>query len=398
MRFVAIDFETTGLSAKTDRVIEVGVVRFSKRGIFESEFSTLINPRRDVGRVDIHGITPTMLKAAPAFEEIVGVLCDLIDGAVLVAHNKRFDLRFLRAELERSGFDAPELDALCTMELLRSAFPKAPRRLGDACSFLGIELDTAHEALADARMAAKIAISILKQHGYPAIPEVVSINPKPKIRRVALVARREASWSQEPSYLQRLIQEMPANLDSSGRSSLDASEYLNLLDRVIEDRIIDEEESAELVSLALELGLSTPRIEALHRDYVTELCAVAREDGVVTDGERRDVEAVALLLGISDWAAILDADQVSVRLHESEERSMPIGTRVCFTGQMDLPRDQCEEMAQTKGFVVCPSVTKAVEVLVVADPHSQSRKAQTARKYGARIISERAFFAEIRSY
>ena len=101
LEFATIDFETTGLSAKSDRVIEVGIVRTSADGRTLREYSSLVNPSRDVGRTDIHGITAGMLRDAPTFAQIVGDVASMLNGAVMVAHNASFDARFLDAELER---------------------------------------------------------------------------------------------------------------------------------------------------------------------------------------------------------------------------------------------------------------------------------------------------------
>jgi DNA polymerase-3 subunit epsilon len=51
-----------------------------------------------------------------------------------------------------------------------------------------------------------------------------------------------------------------------------------------------------------------------------------------------------------------------------------------------------ESMAQAAGLEVRPSVTKALELLVVADPDTQSIKAKKARQYGIRIIAEVRFW------
>ena len=139
---------------------------------------TLVNPLRDVGPSDIHGVTPTLLRDAPKFGEIAPALARFLQGCVLVAHNKNFDLRFLIAEFERVGIDIRETDALCTMELFSSCFPRGPRKLSQCCEFLGMDVVGAHEALSDARMAANIAKHILRNHGYPVTPNEVRFSKK----------------------------------------------------------------------------------------------------------------------------------------------------------------------------------------------------------------------------
>ena len=57
------------------------------------EYETLINPERDVGPVGIHGITASMVEAAPTFPEIITTLAHRLHGAILIAHNLSFDAR-----------------------------------------------------------------------------------------------------------------------------------------------------------------------------------------------------------------------------------------------------------------------------------------------------------------
>jgi DNA polymerase-3 subunit epsilon len=398
MKFVAIDFETTGLTARNNRVIEIGLVRFTESFDVESEFCSLVNPGRDVGRTDIHGITPTMLDGAPTFSDIAHQICEFINGSRLVAHNKRFDLDFLGTELMRAGIEPPELDAVCTIELIRSAYPSSPRRLHDACQFLGIEPENAHEALADARMAARIAMTILRDNGFPALPSEVILPVTLGVAQAPLKTRQSHQDDRPRSYLAELVSRLPETNLIAGREAIAANEYLNLLDRVIEDRIIDNDEADLLSLLAGNLGLSAASVRMLHSSYLYALCKSARADGDVSESERRDIQLVADALGLESWEELLASDLNEGQEAQQFERSMPVGTKVCFTGQMDLSRPECEETAIRKGLVVWPRITKEVEVLVVADPKTQSTKAQKARQYGARIMSERAFFREIANY
>jgi DNA polymerase-3 subunit epsilon len=396
--FVSLDFETTGILPSRHRVIEIGLVRFSVDLNIIEEFSTLINPGRDVGKTNIHGITPTMLAGAPTFAEVAPRICAFLNESVLVAHNKMFDLGFLAMELQRAGITPPELDALCTIELIRSAYPSCPRRLLDAYRHLGFESETAHEALADAKMAAQIAITILTESGFPALPTPVSLPVIADVGELLLKTRSSHDEAQPHSFLADLVAKLPETTLEAGSETIAANEYLNLLDRVIEDRIIEDDEATLLTMVAGNLGLSAGAVRMLHSSYLYALCRSARADGQVTDSERRDIQLVAEALGLEEWENLLAKDLDEDGRAEQADRSVPVGTRVCFTGEMDLSRSECEEHAIRKGLVVCPRVTKDLEILVVADPRTQSTKAQKARKYGVRIMSERAFFNEISRY
>ena len=104
--FVAFDLETTGLSSKTDRIIEIGAV-ILKDGKEIDRFQTFVDPERHLERkiVELTGITEEMLVGAPKIEEVLPKFLDFIGDRVLVAHNSDFDTGFIRAECARQGFD-----------------------------------------------------------------------------------------------------------------------------------------------------------------------------------------------------------------------------------------------------------------------------------------------------
>ncbi len=104
--FVAFDLETTGLSSRTDRIIEIGAV-ILKNGQEVDRFQTFVDPERTLERkiVDLTGITDEMLAGAPKIEEVLPKFLDFIGNRVLVAHNSDFDTGFIRAECQRLGYD-----------------------------------------------------------------------------------------------------------------------------------------------------------------------------------------------------------------------------------------------------------------------------------------------------
>lgn len=171
--FVALDFETTGLDVRRDRILEVGLVRFSRSGVVAEELESLIDPDCDPGATHVHGISRSMLRGAPSFQDYLGAILDFVDGSILVTHNKRFDLGFLQSELGRIGKVVPKLDALCTMQLIRRVHPESPRGLADACRFLGIPTSATHQALSDARLAAQLASRLIEHVNHRELPAPV---------------------------------------------------------------------------------------------------------------------------------------------------------------------------------------------------------------------------------
>jgi DNA polymerase-3 subunit epsilon len=392
IRFAAIDFETTGLDASANRAIEIGIVIFSGSGEILNTFESLINAKRDVGRSDIHGIQASDLQQAPSFSEIASEVLSLLDETVLVAHNKSFDFRFLKREFGLLGIELGDFDGLCTMELMSASFSNSPRKLGECCRFLGIPLGTEHSALDDALMAAKIASHVIGEFGFPAIPEPLQaphilLNPGKPLRRSEV---RPIQISQG-NFLTSLLDKLPVSNLNNGRLALPTMQYMSLLDRVLEDRLIDENEAIFLQMTTADLGLSYQQTQMINSTYFAALCRAAQADGHVSDDEKNDLRMVGQLLDIQDWEDLLLQKQLNTSDAQSQSSNL-IGLSVCFTGRMQFSRAQCENIAQQKGLIVQSRVTKDLDLLVVGDPLTASTKAEKARSYGTRIIYQKPFF------
>jgi DNA polymerase-3 subunit alpha (Gram-positive type) len=150
--FVAFDTETTGFSAKNDRMVEIGAVRFRGDGEILAVTNWLINPEVPVPfyATEVHGITTEMVTNAPVFASIWPEFAAFCDGSVLLAHNATFDLGFLRAELSRAGIEPPALMVGNTLPLFRCWFPEATSHSLEPLSlFLGVQGESYHRAAAD---------------------------------------------------------------------------------------------------------------------------------------------------------------------------------------------------------------------------------------------------------
>ena len=119
------------------------------------------NPGDDheLGASHIHGIQREWLSNAPSFNEIAGDLYKRLDQSVIVAHNADFDLRFLHAEMERSGYLPnglvfPNWDSRNAVSY--APLPPPTRKLGDVALAFGIDISNAHQALDDTYAVAEI--------------------------------------------------------------------------------------------------------------------------------------------------------------------------------------------------------------------------------------------------
>jgi DNA polymerase III subunit epsilon len=408
LQFAVVDLETTGLFARAhDRVVEVGVV-VTQGGAQVAQYETLVNPERDLGPTEIHGVRGRDVVDAPRFPDIIGDLCAQLGGRILVAHNVRFDRDFLTAEFVRCGFSFPSAPWLCTMEL--GAAMTGHARLASCCEELDITLAHAHAAVDDAAAAAAILACWLQfpdsQERLASLLRTVPIPPVDAWPVVEPCGRNRSRTSPRPerqtNFIRSLLERLPAG--SRGGDGA-AAAYLELLDRALEDRRLTAAETEGLHDLAVGWGLGRDEVEALHRDYMAGLASLAWQDGKLTAAERADLEDAACALGVTPEvlaglmsAPFVDGDGSPSAL---SQQSL-VGKSICFTGQLTctiggraITRAQAQELAAAYGLHVQDAVTKKLDLLVVADPESLSGKARKARDYGTRILVERSFWHDI---
>ena len=133
-----------------NRVIEVAAVRV-ENGEVVATLDTLVNPGTGIPAwiTGITNIDSSDVADAPAFEDIAEELLAILDGAVLVAHNARFDHAFLKSEFQRAGVPL-RTRTLCTVRLSRKLFPDQERhRLDDLAARCGAAFARRHRAMDD---------------------------------------------------------------------------------------------------------------------------------------------------------------------------------------------------------------------------------------------------------
>lgn len=165
-KFVVVDLETTGNSPKKgDKIIQFAAV-VVENGEIVDQFSSLINPGREIPLFieELTGLTSEMVKDAPEFSEIAPKVLTMLDNAYFVAHNVLFDLSFLQEELIESGYEGFLGPVLDTVEMARFLFPTADSfKLNDLAIREGLSHDRPHQADSDAYVTAELLIILLNR-------------------------------------------------------------------------------------------------------------------------------------------------------------------------------------------------------------------------------------------
>jgi DNA polymerase-3 subunit epsilon/ATP-dependent DNA helicase DinG len=148
---IALDLETTGFDARTDAIIEVGMVRMREGEIVE-ELGLLVNPARPIPAPVVHltGIRTEDVVGKPTIDKVLPELRTFIGDRPIIGHNVGFDLAFL----QQQGLAQSNL-RIDTYELASFLLPRTPRyALGNLASVFNLPLAHAHRALDDARATA----------------------------------------------------------------------------------------------------------------------------------------------------------------------------------------------------------------------------------------------------
>ena len=166
--FVVVDLETTGLSPAQDRITEVGAVR-ARGGDVLAELRTFVHPGQPIppAVTAITGITDADVADAPREADVIPLLLDFLGDAVLVAHNARFDLGFVRAAAGRLGLGPVRPAVVDTAVLARRLVRDEVRdlRLGTLARHFRAPVAPDHRALTDARATLHVLHALLERAG-----------------------------------------------------------------------------------------------------------------------------------------------------------------------------------------------------------------------------------------
>ena len=166
--FCVVDLETTG-SGADDTITEIGAVKV-KGGQVLGEFQTLVNPNAHIPALIavLTGITDQLVAGAPKLPEVLPGFLEFVRGSVLVAHNARFDVGFLKRACVRLDHSWPNPDvidtvALARQVLLRDEVPNV--KLSTLAAHFHTATTPSHRALDDARATVEVLHGLLERVG-----------------------------------------------------------------------------------------------------------------------------------------------------------------------------------------------------------------------------------------
>ena len=292
--YCVLDLETTGLSFRTEKITEIGVMKVKGGEVLE-EFSCFVNPEKPIPQkvVEVTNITDDMVKDAETIDVVMPKLLDFLGDSVLVAHNADFDIGFLKYNAKELGYELNNT-YLDTLRLAKDLFPDYKKyKLGIIAENLGIKVEVAHRALDDVDTTVKVfrvMLDMLRERGVKTLDDIDTTN------------NSKADYKKLPSYHAIILAKNYVGLKNLYKlvsySHLDyfykKSRILKSLYRKYSDGLIlgSACEAGELYR-AIVAGKSDEEIEAIAGDYdYLEIQPVGNNMFMVRNGVVPDVEAL----------------------------------------------------------------------------------------------------------
>ena len=176
--FVAFDLETTGLSARNDKIIEIGAVLI-KDGKELDRFQTFVDPKQRLDRkiIELTGITDAMIAGAPTIDQVLPQFLEFVGDRVLVAHNADFDTAFVRAACSQLHI-AYTLTSADTLVLAQNMLPQLNKhKLDVVADALSLPDFNHHRAADDALICGMIMSRLLGKLEELDVHTLQQINP-----------------------------------------------------------------------------------------------------------------------------------------------------------------------------------------------------------------------------
>lgn len=174
--YCVLDIETTGLSFRTEKITEFGIMKYKNGEVIDS-FECFVNPEKPIPEevVNITHITDEMVKNAPTIDQIMPKVLDFIGNSVLVAHNADFDIGFIKYNCKQLGLELNNT-YIDTLRLAKDLFPDYKKyKLGLIADNLGIKVEVAHRALDDVDTLVKVfqvMLKMLKEKGAKTLADI----------------------------------------------------------------------------------------------------------------------------------------------------------------------------------------------------------------------------------
>lgn len=417
-----LDVETTGLRERKHRIVEVALLLYSPSRPFAQ--SWLVNPGCSVplDAKAIHGIGDDMLRDAPCFKDVWPLVTAVIEGAkgsevvsvespIVVAHFAKFDRGFIEAEMERAGFDLPDWDWACSIDVAKATWPfrVGGYGLGALMKSLGITHFGHHRARADVEAlgtvldAAGLSLMGIERNGQPQ----------------ALIHGEVSALSLLTTQLEESARILRGNSRAAAQVSADladviaaewAAEEADLISAAVAEAEKNatiaaqwDAEQAEILSTTLALAEEEAAIAVQGNAEQAQLVTVAvvevdEEAAIASQFDFEFAEAAAAVEAVAKEKATISA-QWEAELGEAVASAEAAGReRAAIPAQYEVelaePAAVAEAVAREKAVISVQCEDKLAKAVAAAGPATAAEAAVVPE---AAVVAEAAKAAEAAS-
>ena len=299
--YCVLDLETTGFSATTEKITEIGVMKV-KEGEVIDEFSCFVNPQKHIPErvTQVTNITDEMVKDAETIDKVFPKLLEFLGDdkeTVIVAHNANFDVGFLKQNAKVLGYDF-DYTYLDTLSLAKDLFPDYKKyKLGKIAEKLGIKVEVAHRALDDVDTTVKVfrvMVDMLKKKGATIVEDIDRV--------AASKEAKKEEYKKLKTYHAIILAKNYVGLKNLYKLvSLSHLHYFyrkprilkSLLKKYSEGLILGSACEAGELYQAIELGKTDEEIEEIANDYdYLEIQPTGNNQFLIRNGTVADEEAL----------------------------------------------------------------------------------------------------------
>jgi len=296
--FAVIDLETTGLSPRRDRIVELAVVVVRGNEEPRLVLDTLLNPGTQMGQTEVHGLSQEDVSTAPWFVDIADDLVAALANRVLVSHNVYFDVGFIRAELLRAGLEF-QVPHICTA-LLPSILNESGRLpLGAACQRFGVQAVPDHSASADALAAARLLVQELRLARKQGVQTFQDLAARGEY---AFLDSFVLDTLDPPPRIGTSAKHRPRRGRSAPRPRSALATYLDGVLNAVADLQVSTPEHREVLALRESLDLTPAEVRAVHAKVFDAMLDRFNEDHEIGEAEAALIAELHRALSQLGWA------------------------------------------------------------------------------------------------
>ena len=156
--YVLVDIETTGLSPRTDEIIEIGAIKVKENKIIDT-YNTLIKIDRNLNPfiTKLTGITDKMLETGKERDKALEEFVDFTGNEIIMGHNVNFDINFIYDKCLSYLDYYLSNDFVDTMRIAKHILPDIQNyKLGTLANYFGVDYRSAHRGLKDVEITYEV--------------------------------------------------------------------------------------------------------------------------------------------------------------------------------------------------------------------------------------------------